>query len=103
RRHPRPRHRPAERQARAGQARSGEDRMTTALLDDLDEVTATGARRVLWLLVAFLAAFLAWAWLFEVDEVSSGAGKVIPSSREQVVQSLEGGIVAELLVSEGDI
>ncbi|WP_239660165.1 biotin/lipoyl-binding protein, partial [Pseudomonas psychrophila] len=50
-----------------------------------------------------LLAFGIWAYLFEIDEVSTGTGKVIPTSREQVIQSLEGGIVAELNVSEGDI
>lgn len=73
------------------------------LLDEVDETQASRSQRVIWLIVAFLLVFLVWAVLFEVDEVSSGTGKVIPSSREQVVQSLEGGILAELLVAEGDI
>lgn len=78
---------------------------TTALpgLDDIDEVRASGAGRVVWWLAAFVLAFFAWAWFFEIDEVSSGPGKVIPSSREQRVQSLEGGILAELKVREGDL
>eukprot|EP01132_Coremiostelium_polycephalum_P013826 gene13826-16814_t len=50
-----------------------------------------------------LIAFGAWAYFFEVDEVSTGSGKVIPTSREQIIQSLEGGIVTELNVGEGDI
>ena len=57
----------------------------------------------MWLVTAFVLAFLAWAWFFEIDEVSNGSGKVIPSSREQRIQSLEGGILSELLVHEGDI
>lgn len=70
---------------------------------DLDEVRASGSSRVVLWIAAFLAVFLAWAWWFEIDEVSNGTGKVIPISREQVIQSLEGGIVAELGVAEGDI
>jgi adhesin transport system membrane fusion protein len=70
---------------------------------DFDEVRASGSSRVVLLAAAFLAAFLAWAWWFEVDEVSSGSGQVVPTSREQVIQSLEGGIVAELAVATGDI
>ncbi len=50
-----------------------------------------------------LAAFLVWAWFAPLAEVSSGPGTVIPSSREQVVQSLEGGILAALSVREGQL
>ena len=40
---------------------------------------------------------------FKLEEVSTGTGKVIPSSKEQVIQSLEGGILTKLNVQEGDI
>ncbi|TWT18797.1 HlyD family efflux transporter periplasmic adaptor subunit [Luteimonas wenzhouensis] len=70
---------------------------------DFDEVRASGSSRVVVLAAAFLGVFLVWAWWFEVDEVSSGSGQVVPTSREQVIQSLEGGIVARLEVAEGDI
>lgn len=72
-------------------------------LTDLDETRATHSTRIIWLVALFLLIFLAWAWLFEIDEVSSGSGKVIPSSREQVIQSLEGGILSELNVREGQL
>ena len=72
-------------------------------LDDYDEVRASRSGRVVWLVALFLAAFFAWAWYFEIDEVSSGMGKVIPTSREQRIQSLEGGILAELRVREGQV
>ena len=58
---------------------------------------------VAWSLSAMLAAFLIWASLFSLDEVTTGSGKVIPSSHEQVIQSLEGGIISKLMVHEGDI
>lgn len=58
---------------------------------------------VLWVIALGLAAFLAWAWTFKLDEVSTGSGKVVPSSKEQTIQSLDGGIVKELKVKEGDI
>lgn len=80
--------------------------MRTHRTDDVfepDEVRASGSSRVILWIAAFLAVFLAWAWWFEVDEVSSGNGQVVPTSREQVIQSLEGGIVARLEVAEGDI
>lgn len=78
---------------------------TTLLADlaDLDEVRHSRAGRVAWWLTAFVIAFFVWAWFFEIDEVSTGVGKVIPSSREQRIQSLEGGILARLDVREGQI
>lgn len=57
----------------------------------------------LLLLVAVLATGFLWARSAVLDEVTVGEGKIIPSSRAQVIQSLEGGILAELLVEEGDI
>lgn len=62
-----------------------------------------GASLVVWTVAALLAAMLAWAWFFKLDEVSTGTGKVVPSSREQMIQSLEGGILVDLKVREGDI
>lgn len=61
------------------------------------------ASLVVWIVAAALLAVLAWAWSFELDEVSTGTGKVVPSSKEQMVQSLEGGILVDLKVREGDI
>lgn len=66
------------------------------------ETHYSGAVRVV--VISFLLLLMAggWAWFALLDEVSTGTGKVIPSSREQVLQSLEGGILAELTVHEGD-
>ncbi|MDO5544055.1 MAG: HlyD family type I secretion periplasmic adaptor subunit [Acinetobacter sp.] len=57
----------------------------------------------IWLICIGLLALLLWAWLFKLEEVSTGTGKVIPSSKEQIVQSLEGGILTQLHVREGEI
>lgn len=54
------------------------------------------------LLAALLGAFLLWASRAELEEVTRGNGRVIPSSKEQVIQSLETGVLTELLVREGD-
>lgn len=53
------------------------------------------------LLIAFLV-FLTWAYFYELEEVTSGLGRVIPSQKVQVVQTLEGGIVGSIDVKEGD-
>ena len=77
-----------------------------ALLPDLtdrNEMRATRSSRIVWLVGIFMVVFFAWAWFFEIDEVSSGTGRVIPSSHEQVIQSLEGGILSRLNVREGQI
>ncbi|WP_168526732.1 HlyD family efflux transporter periplasmic adaptor subunit [Acinetobacter sp. A3] len=58
---------------------------------------------IIWIVGIGLLVLLIWAWLFSLEEVSTGMGKVIPSSKEQVVQSLEGGILTTLNVREGEI
>jgi adhesin transport system membrane fusion protein len=58
---------------------------------------------ILWLIIVLIGTLIGWAAYFEIDEVARGDGKVIPSSQIQVIQNLEGGIVDELLVKEGDI
>lgn len=52
--------------------------------------------------VAFVIALM-WSAVSRVDEVTRGEGKVIPSRQLQVLQSLDGGIVSEILVHEGEI
>ena len=54
------------------------------------------------LLAGLVGAFLLWASRAELEEVTRGNGRVIPSSKEQVIQSLETGVLTELLVREGD-
>ena len=59
--------------------------------------------RIVWLSLAIIVALTAWSVFAMLDEVSVGTGKVIPSLRAQTIQSLEGGILADMLVKEGDI
>jgi adhesin transport system membrane fusion protein len=54
------------------------------------------------LLALMLGAFVLWASRAELEEVTRGNGRVIPSSKEQVIQSLETGVLTEMLVREGD-
>lgn len=61
------------------------------------------ARLLLWLIAAFILIMLLWASLAKVDEFTRGEGKIVPSSDIQIVQNLEGGILAELMVAEGDV
>ncbi len=59
------------------------------------------AKFLLYMIALVLFVLLIWAWFAKVDEVIRGDGRVIPSKQVQVIQSLDGGIVAEILVHEG--
>jgi len=65
--------------------------------------TPRTSRMLLAASFALLAVFLIWAHFAILDEVKRGNAKVIPSRQTQVVQSLEGGIVQNVLVQEGAI
>ena len=58
---------------------------------------------VIILFFLFLIVFVVWAYNSPVEEVTRGNGNIIPSSREQVIQSLDPGIVTEIMVKEGDM
>ena len=58
---------------------------------------------LVWSTLFTLVAALVWAGFFELDELARAQGKVIPSSREQVIQSLDSGVLSELLVREGNL
>ncbi len=62
-----------------------------------------GPSLTIWLVGLSVACFIAWASVAWVDEIVRGTGQVVPSSRPQIVQNLEGGILAELDVAEGDV
>lgn len=57
----------------------------------------------IWIICLGLVTLLLWAWFFKLEEVSTGTGKVVSSSKEQTIQSLEGGILTKLNVREGEI
>jgi adhesin transport system membrane fusion protein len=61
------------------------------------------ARIVLLLVALVVTVAVTWAALSDIDEVARGEGKVIPSRQLQVLQSLDGGVVSEILVREGDV
>ena len=75
-------------------------------MTDTNAAVILGASRsshlILTCTTAFFAIALLWAALANIDEVTRGEGKVIPSNKIQVIQNLEGGIVSEILVSEGE-
>jgi adhesin transport system membrane fusion protein len=64
--------------------------------------TPQGGRLIIWAAFFLLVIFLIWASFSELEEVTRGEGKVVPSSHVQVIQNLEGGIISEILVNVGD-
>ncbi|WP_370526506.1 HlyD family type I secretion periplasmic adaptor subunit [Pantoea sp. Ap-967] len=70
-----------------------------SLIEDAPRVV----RFTIWGVIAFFLFLILWASLAEVDEVTRGEGKAIPSSKVQKVQNLEGGIVAEIYAKEGEV
>jgi adhesin transport system membrane fusion protein len=65
------------------------------------EQTPVKARLLLYTIALTMLLLVLWAFFAKVDEVVRGDGRVIPSKQVQVIQSLDGGIVSEILVSEG--
>ena len=62
-----------------------------------------GPSLTIWLVGLTVTVFILWAKFAWIDEIVRANGEVVSASRPQIIQNLEGGILAELLVSEGDI
>ncbi|MCW2481260.1 HlyD family type I secretion periplasmic adaptor subunit [Candidatus Symbiopectobacterium sp. NZEC135] len=73
--------------------------VSRAMLED----SPKAIRITLWAIFFFFLFFILWAAFASIDEVTRGDGKAIPSSRLQKIQNLEGGIVTEVYVHEGQI
>jgi adhesin transport system membrane fusion protein len=58
---------------------------------------------LLGLILFIVFAFLLWSYFADLDQITRGEGKVIPSSQTQVIQSLDGGTLSEMRVHEGDV
>jgi membrane fusion protein, adhesin transport system len=56
---------------------------------------------LLWIIAVFFLALFAWAYQAEIDTVARAQGKVIPSAKLQIVQNLEGGIVQDIHIKQG--
>lgn len=90
-------------------SKSSYNKLSATELEYVDDQTAalllntpSSARVMLWVMIAFFIAASAWASWAEIDQVTRGQGKVVPSSQIQVIQNLEGGLVKQILVREGE-
>ena len=95
--------RPFRRTPKPAPLRSGDAAFMSDLRESLLTQSTPGSHLVLYLIGAILACGLIWANHARVEEITQGEGKIISKSREQIIESLEGGIIDELLVREGDI
>lgn len=66
------------------------------------EQTPSKISRTIKIWIIAVISFIVWASFAEIDEITRGEGKVIPYGQNQIIQNLEGGIVEEILVQEGD-
>ncbi|MFM2422617.1 MAG: hypothetical protein RL291_1147 [Pseudomonadota bacterium] len=82
-------------------SRAGSAPVPSAVTADLMEMPRAGTTWLFRALVGLVAVFIIWAAIASLQEVTTGRGRVIPASKLQVVQSLEGGIVREILTREG--
>ena len=62
-----------------------------------------GGRAIIYVVLALFVLFIVWAYFSEIEQVTRGQGKVVPSSQIQIVQNLEGGIISEILVDIGEL
>lgn len=60
-------------------------------------------KTVIWIIVLMLSCFVFWSAMASVAEVTQGSGVVIPSSREQTIQTLDGGVIDNIQVKEGEV
>jgi len=64
--------------------------------------SSTKTKYILWIFGVFIVWALLWASFANVDELARGEGRVIPSKKIQIIQNLEGGIISDILVDEGE-
>ncbi len=69
---------------------------------DADMPSNSSIRLTLWVAMVGLVIMTAWAGMTEIDQVKRAQGQVIASDRTQVIQAVDGGVLRELLVQEGD-
>ncbi|EKD35467.1 MAG: Type I secretion membrane fusion protein, HlyD family, partial [uncultured bacterium] len=81
-----------------------------AELDQVTDIRTTilvqsprGGQLIVWMTLVLTFLLIYWMYVSQIEEITRGTGKVIPSSQLQVVQNLEGGILAETLVREGEV
>jgi adhesin transport system membrane fusion protein len=77
----------------------------TEFMEELEAATrmkpTAGSHYMLLTVASLIGAFVIWSSISEIEEITRGSGQVVPTQEIQIVQSLEGGILSELLVGDG--
>lgn len=68
----------------------------------MGKLNGGAGRLLIWASAVVIVGFLLWAAWAELDQITRASGQVIASSRNQLIQSPEGGVLSEMLVREGD-
>ena len=92
-----------QRHLRLSSVQQDEMDLATDIRSTIIAQSPRGGRMIVWSLFVFVIIATYWAHNSEIEEITKGRGKVVPSRQIQVVQNLEGGIVSEILVREGQI
>lgn len=79
---------------------SRQRRLLSETIQVEDELIPAYAKPILYLIILMVAAFVTWASLTQLTEVTSAPGEIIPAGQIKIVQHLSGGTVAEVLVEE---
>ncbi|MGL1861683.1 MAG: HlyD family type I secretion periplasmic adaptor subunit [Pseudodesulfovibrio sp.] len=83
------------------------DRETLLYMSEVDQALYGKGRKVAYLMstaiLFMVVGFLVWAKFAVLDEVTRGFGRIIPSQRVQEIQNLEGGILSDIFVNEGEV
>lgn len=69
----------------------------------LDNHPLPNWRFIAWIIMAFLCLAIGWTFFAELDEIAIANGEVVPQGKTKIIQHLEGGIIQELFVKEGDL
>jgi len=77
--------------------------LTTDIRTSILAQSPKGGRAIIWVVLALLVLFTVWSYYSEIEQVTRGDGKVVPSTQIQVVQNFEGGILSEIMIDVGQL
>ena len=77
--------------------------LTTDIRTSIMAQSPRGGRAIIWVVLALVVLFTVWAYYSEIEQVTRGDGKVVPSTQIQVVQNFEGGILSEIMIDVGQL
>ena len=77
--------------------------LTTDIRTSILAQSPRGGRAIIWVIFVLFLMFMVWAYYSNIEQVTRGDGKVVPSTQIQIVQNFEGGILSEIMVDVGEL